>query len=224
MCFALLVLLVVIPQSREYKADEYKTDVWSAIGSLFITASLAEMSSMWVLKIVCLNKADNDLFRTPSSAGQYFWVSEFASKRWQKSLSYITGKQVYHNAFWDGNLLLWPAWMTVIGWQCGNASGIFLTGSMIQSIITIYRPANGTMIWQTIVFLIPCLALVILTNIYSGRAIAITQNVMMSIHILALIAIIGTSSSYIPHSHWYWLKDKQYSEFCRHTFQQRGRF
>ncbi|KEQ76326.1 amino acid transporter, partial [Aureobasidium namibiae CBS 147.97] len=140
--------------------------VWSAIGSLFITASLAEMSSM-----------------TPSSAGQYFWVSEFASKRCQRCLSYIT------------------AWMTVIGWQCGNASGIFLTGSMMQSIITIYRPANGTMIWQTIVFLLPALALVILTNIYSNRAIAITQNILMSVHILAVIAIItifGVLSPHIP--------------------------
>lgn len=91
------------------------------------------------------------------------------------------------------------AWMTVIGWQCGNASGIFLTGSMFQSMITIYRPANGTMIWQTIVFLLPCLALVILTNIYGGRAIAITQNVLMSVHILALIAIIGMSNFWLPH-------------------------
>ena len=87
------------------------------------------------------------------------------------------------------------AWMTIIGWQCGNASGIFLTGSMMQSIITIYRPANGTMIWQTIVFLLPALVLVILTNIYSNRAIAITQNVLMSVHILALIAMIGTLRS-----------------------------
>ena len=85
--------------------------------------------------------------------------------------------------------------MTVIGWQFGNASGVFLTGSMIQSIITIYRPANGTMIWQTIVFLVPTLAVVILTNIYGGRVIAITQNVLMSVHVLALIAIIGKSSS-----------------------------
>jgi len=140
--------------------------VWSCAGTLFITASLAEMSSM-----------------SPNSAGQYFWVSEFASKRWQQSLSYIT------------------AWMTVIGWQCGNASGVFLTGSMFQSIITIYRPANGDMTWQTIVFLLPCVAVIILTNIYGGRTIAITQNVLMSIHILALVAIVtifGVLSPHIP--------------------------
>ncbi|KAI4727594.1 hypothetical protein E4T49_04672 [Aureobasidium sp. EXF-10728] len=81
--------------------------------------------------------------------------------------------------------------MTIIGWQCGNASGIFLTGSLAQSIITIYRPANGWLMWQTIVFLLPFLAVVILTNIYGGRTIATLQNVMMSVHILALIAMVG---------------------------------
>ncbi|KAI4721651.1 hypothetical protein E4T48_02180 [Aureobasidium sp. EXF-10727] len=48
--------------------------VVSFAGSMCVTASLAEMSSM-----------------SPSSAGQYFWVSEFASKRCQQFLSYITG-------------------------------------------------------------------------------------------------------------------------------------
>jgi hypothetical protein len=54
-------------------------------------------------------------------------------------------------------------WMTLIGWQFGNASGVFLTGSLVQSMITIY----------------------------GGRAIATIQNLSMSVHILALIAIVG---------------------------------
>ncbi|KAI5198440.1 amino acid transporter [Aureobasidium subglaciale] len=141
-------------------------DLWSFAGSLLVTASLAEMCSM-----------------LPSSAGQYFWVSEFASKRWQQVLSYITG------------------YAQLVGWQCGNASGIFLTGSLIQSVITIYRPANGELLWETIVFLIPVVALVILANIYGGRTIAILQNISMSVHILALIAmvaILGVLSPHIP--------------------------
>ncbi|KEQ96609.1 hypothetical protein AUEXF2481DRAFT_4085 [Aureobasidium subglaciale EXF-2481] len=140
--------------------------VWSFAGSLLVTASLAEMCSM-----------------LPSSAGQYFWVSEFASERWQQILSYITG------------------WMQLVGWMCGNASGIFLTGSLFQSVITIYRPANGELLWETIVFLVPVVALVILANIYGGRTIAILQNISMSVHVLALIAmvaILGVLSPHIP--------------------------
>ncbi|KAH0340770.1 GABA permease, partial [Aureobasidium melanogenum] len=138
--------------------------VWSFVGSMFITASLAEMASM-----------------TPSSAGQHFWVSEFASQRWQQSLSYVT------------------AWSTLLGWQCGNASGLFLTGSLIQSMITIYRPANGDLTWQTIVFMLPCLGLVVLVNIYGSRTIATLQNVCMSLHILALIAIVAILGVLSPH-------------------------
>lgn len=49
--------------------------IWTFIGFGFIIASLSEMSSM-----------------APTSGGQYHWVSEFASPRYQKFLSYITGK------------------------------------------------------------------------------------------------------------------------------------
>lgn len=45
--------------------------------------------------------------------------------------------------------------------------------------------------WQTIVFMLPCLAVVVLVNIYGSRTIAILQNVTMSVHILALIAIVS---------------------------------
>lgn len=48
--------------------------VWTFIGFGFIIASLSEMASM-----------------APTSGGQYHWVSEFSSPRYQKFLSYITG-------------------------------------------------------------------------------------------------------------------------------------
>lgn len=61
--------------------------------------------------------------------------------------------------------------------------------------ITIYRPANGELMWQTIVFMLPCLAVVVLVNIYGSRTIATLQNVTMSLHVLALIAIVGRLNS-----------------------------
>lgn len=48
--------------------------MWTFIGFSFIIASISEMSSM-----------------APTSGGQYHWVSEFSSPRYQKFLSYITG-------------------------------------------------------------------------------------------------------------------------------------
>ena len=57
--------------------------------------------------------------------------------------------------------------------------------------ITIYRPGNGAFMWQIIVFVLPCLGITIIVNIYGSRTIAMVQNVAMSVHLLALIAIIG---------------------------------
>jgi amino acid transporter len=50
------------------------TLVWSIAGMLFVTLSLAEMSSM-----------------APASGGQYQWVSEFAPSEYQRFLSYSSG-------------------------------------------------------------------------------------------------------------------------------------
>jgi choline transport protein len=81
--------------------------------------------------------------------------------------------------------------MTLIGWQFGNAAGVFLTGSLIQSITVLYRPEDAALMWRTVVIMIPCLAFVIMVNVYGARAIATVQNLSMSVHILALIAIVG---------------------------------
>lgn len=68
-----------------------------------------------------------------------------------------------------------------------------MSGSLIQSIITLYRPENGEVAWQTIVFIIPCVIFVIIVNIYGGRTIAITQNIAFIGHLLALVAVVGES-------------------------------
>lgn len=57
----------------------------------------------------------------PTAGGQYHWVSEFAPPRWQKSLSYVTG------------------WMSTLSWQAGTASGPYLVGTMIQSMIYVKK-------------------------------------------------------------------------------------
>jgi hypothetical protein len=65
--------------------------IWNFIGFSFVVLSLAEMASMSVklaLPLECLLTVS----RAPISGGQYHWVSEFAPPKYQKFLSYITGK------------------------------------------------------------------------------------------------------------------------------------
>lgn len=52
--------------------------IWTFVGFGFIIASISEMASM-----------------APTSGGQYHWVSEWSSPRYQKFLSYLTGKLVF---------------------------------------------------------------------------------------------------------------------------------
>jgi hypothetical protein len=46
LCYAFLDLYVLSVQSQDYEADIRKSDIWSCVGTMFVTASLAEMSSM----------------------------------------------------------------------------------------------------------------------------------------------------------------------------------
>ncbi|KAJ5472379.1 hypothetical protein N7530_006380 [Penicillium desertorum] len=86
-------------------ADMFWSCIWTFIGFGYIIASLSEMASI-----------------APTDGGQYHWVSEFSSPRYQKFLSYITG------------------WMSVLAWQSGTASGSFLTGTIIQGLISVRNP------------------------------------------------------------------------------------
>ena len=56
----------------------------------------------------------------PTSGGQYHWVSEFAPPNCQKFLSYVTG------------------WMALLSWQAGGASGSYLTGTIIQGLVSAF--------------------------------------------------------------------------------------
>lgn len=67
--------------------------IWGFLGVSFgfslVYASIAEMASMLVRT---RNEIDHaNVNRAPTAGGQYHWVSEFAPRRGQKFLSYITG-------------------------------------------------------------------------------------------------------------------------------------
>lgn len=72
------------------------------IGFIFINISMAEMGSM-----------------APTTGGQYHWVSEFASRKHQKLISYLMG------------------WLCVLGWQTGCASLAYLAGTQIQGLAVV---------------------------------------------------------------------------------------
>ncbi|CAI7575162.1 unnamed protein product [Penicillium glandicola] len=129
--------------------------LWTFIGFGFIIASISEMASM-----------------APTSGGQYHWVSEWSSPRYQKFLSYITG------------------WMSVLAWQAGTASGSFLTGTIIQGLISVRNPDYDPQGWQGTLFVFAMVLVIYIVNIYGSDVMPIMNNLLMILHVVSWAVIL----------------------------------
>ncbi|KAL4805351.1 amino acid/polyamine transporter I [Aspergillus unguis] len=138
--------------------------IWTFVGFGFIIASLSEMASM-----------------APTSGGQYHWVSEFSSPRYQKFLSYITG------------------WMSVLAWQAGSASGSFLTGTIIQGLITIRNPDYVPENWHGTLFVFAMILIIYIFNVYAADAMPVLNNLLMIFHVLSWCVILIVLWAMAPH-------------------------
>lgn len=112
--------------------------------------------------------------RAPTSGGQYHWVSEFASPRYQKFLSYVTG------------------WMSVLAWQAGTASGSFLTGTIIQGLISVRDPDYNPTGWQGTLFVFAMILIAFYFNIYGAGLMARMQNLLLATHVFCWVVIVVT--------------------------------
>ncbi|KAH1486697.1 hypothetical protein LV164_008420 [Aspergillus fumigatus] len=138
--------------------------LWTFVGFGFIIASLSEMASM-----------------APTSGGQYHWVSEFASPRYQKFLSYLTG------------------WMSVLAWQAGSASGSFLTGTIIQGLISVRYPDYQSERWQGTLFVFAMIVVIYVFNVYAADMMPLFNNLLMILHILSWTVVVIVLWAMAPH-------------------------
>lgn len=109
----------------------------------------------------------------PISGGQYHWVSEFAPPKYQRFLSYVTG------------------WMSVLSWQAGNASGSFLTGTMIQSLISLnYPDTYDPQPYQGTLLIFSMVLVLYIVNIWGASWWPKIQNGLMVLHIAGFLIVI----------------------------------
>ena len=108
----------------------------------------------------------------PTAGGQYHWVSEFAHPKWQKILSFYTG------------------WISTIAWQAGNAIGVFLTGTLIQTIILENNSDYAFPAWHGSLLVMSNIAFTVAANILFSRFIPRVQTAFFVLHILAFFAVI----------------------------------
>ncbi|KAJ5645398.1 hypothetical protein N7507_011409 [Penicillium longicatenatum] len=126
-----------------------------SIGFTLVYASIAEMASM-----------------APTAGGQYHWVSEFAPRRGQKFLSYITG------------------WLSAMGWQCAIVSIAYLAGTIIQGLIVLNYPEYDFQRWHGTMLVIAISSFSILFNTFLAKNLPFVEGLILIIHVIGLFAII----------------------------------
>jgi choline transport protein len=125
------------------------------VGYCLVFASIAEMASI-----------------SPTSGGQYHWVSEFAPKSCQRFLSWLVG------------------WISVLGWQIGLASLTFIVGTVIQGLIVLNNASYVFERWQGTLLVIAIVAFCILFNSYFASKLPMIEGLVLIIHILGFFAVL----------------------------------
>lgn len=128
---------------------------WAYLGQAFVVLSLAEMASM-----------------APTAGGQYHWVSEFAPRKYQKLLSYLSG------------------WLSTISWQSIVALDCFLVGTVIQGLIITNDPNYVPTRWQATLLVIAGAVGITLFNIFGAKHLPLAEGVFVTGHFFCFFPII----------------------------------
>ncbi|KAG8161235.1 hypothetical protein KVR01_009499 [Diaporthe batatas] len=133
------------------------------VGYSLVFASMAEFASI-----------------SPTSGGQYHWVSEFAPAKAQKFLSYTTG------------------WVSVLGWQVGLTSLAFLAGTMIQGLLVLTNPQYAFERWHGTLLVIAIAAFCMIFNTVLAKKLPMVEGLVLCIHILGFAGVLIPLWAFAP--------------------------
>ncbi|TKA22313.1 hypothetical protein B0A50_08038 [Salinomyces thailandicus] len=136
--------------------------IWCTIAvwlfMLCLLASMAEMASM-----------------APTAGGQYHWVSEFAPRKYQGSLSYVVG------------------WCCCLGWISGVPACAYQLAGLVQAMILLVNPdADFVAPWKITLFLFLFLFLTVGFNIYFAGHLPLAEGIVLFLHVFAFFAFLLT--------------------------------
>ncbi|RSL51388.1 hypothetical protein CEP51_015219 [Fusarium floridanum] len=117
----------------------------------------------------------------PTSGGQYHWVAMLAPRWCSKFLSYITG------------------WLTIAGWQGTSAAAAFLTGTMIQGLVTFTTPSYTPQAWQGTLMLWLCVLVAVLINTVVSSMLPKLEAMILIMHIVGFFAVFITLVTFGAH-------------------------
>jgi choline transport protein len=77
-----------------------------------------------------------------------------------------------------------------MAWQAGNAIGVFLVGTLIQSIISINVPSYTFPPWHATLLVIGAVSIAYVGNVFGSKILPHWQNAVFAIHVMAYFAFI----------------------------------
>jgi hypothetical protein len=81
-------------------------------------------------------------------------------------------------------------WMSTLSWQAGTASGSFLTGTIIQALITVNNPDYSPTNWQGTLLVFAMVLVLFVANIWGAKNLPLAQNLLLVVHIFGFFAVI----------------------------------
>ena len=80
--------------------------------------------------------------------------------------------------------------MSTLSWQAGAASGSFLTGTIIQGLITVNNPNYEPTNWQGTLFVFAMVVVIWCCNIWGAKAFPMLQNLLLCLHVVTFLVIV----------------------------------
>lgn len=87
-----------------------------------------------------------------------------------------------------------------MAWQAGNALGVFLTGTLIQTVILVNDPNYTFPSWQGSLLVMGTIAIVYVANVFGSRLIPKVQNGIFALHVMAYLCFIIPIWVNAPHA------------------------
>jgi choline transport protein len=90
-------------------------------------------------------------------------------------------------------------WVTIIGWQAGQASVAFLAASMIQGLVILNYPSYNPTRWQGTLIFYGVIAFIVFANTYLARWLPKIEGMILILHVLGFFAILIPLVYLAPH-------------------------
>jgi choline transport protein len=87
-------------------------------------------------------------------------------------------------------MLIVSGWLSTLAWQAGTASGPFLTGTIIQSLVSVANPNYVGTNWQGTLMVIGITIIIYLLTVWGAEAMPLFQNLMLIIHCFGFVVVI----------------------------------